>query len=524
MLSRKLTRRRFLGEASCAAVGSASLFSTLLNMKMANAAAAFNPNDDYKALVCLFLAGGNDSFNMLVPTDNSEYAEYQTTRSDLALSQGSLLKLQGTTDDGRSFGVHPVMPEVQQLYNSGSLAFVSNVGTLVEPTTKQGFETGTANLPVGLFSHIDQIAHWQTSVPDKRIGLGWGGRTADLLKSLNSNQSISMNISLSGTNTFQAGTSVVDYAIEAGGNGSIGINGYDNPIGALSVLKKSALESMLDLEYQSLFEQTFVNTTRMAINNNAQFSSAIANVPAFATQFSANGISKSFQMVAKTIAARQALGFKRQTFFIMFGGWDHHDEVLNNQQAMLTVVSKAIKEFNDVLIELGVHDKVTTFTASDFGRTLTSNGQGSDHAWGGNHMVMGGAVKGGKIYGNYPSLYLGNPLDVGEGRGSLIPTTSCDEYFAELAHWFGINKSELSTVFPNIGRFYDTASASLPVGFMGQGSSIPPTELPHKNYLPTILGDAAINAPLLTGIAAATAGMVSLRQRRMNENNEKMEA
>ena len=517
----KISRRQFLGEASCASVGSASLFSTLLNMRMANAAAAFettSADDDYKALVCLFFAGGNDSFNMLVPAGNAEYAEYQQTRSDLALSQGSLLPLNGTDNAGRSFGVHPSMPEVQGLYNNGDLTFVANVGTLVERTTKAAYESGAAKLPVGLFSHIDQIAHWQTSVPDKRTGFGWGGRTADLLKSLNDNQNISMNISLSGTNTFQAGTSVVDYAIEPRGNGSIAITGFDRPIETVDILKKAAIESMLDLEYQNLFEQTFKNTTKTAINNHSQFSSAIGAVAPFTTQFSANQISQSFQMVAKTIAARRALGFKRQTFFIMFGGWDHHDEVLNNQLAMLSVVSKAMGEFNAAMKELNVHDKVTTFTASDFGRTLTSNGRGSDHAWGGNHMVMGGAVNGNRIYGEYPSLFVDNPLDV--GRGSLIPTTSCDEYFAELALWFGVNSADLDTVFPNIDRFYTHQPNKTPVGFLGNNNSVPqvPTsavklrEVATKTHLKS---DPVANLSLgIAGLSALTAGAIAIRRRR----------
>ncbi|MCP4420655.1 MAG: DUF1501 domain-containing protein, partial [Chloroflexi bacterium] len=187
-------------------------------------------------------------------------------------------------------------------------------------------------------------------------------------------------------------------------------------------------------------------------------------------------LSNSLAMVAKTIAARETLGYRRQTFFVMLGGWDHHDEVLNNQVAMLSLVSKAMKEFRDAMVELGVHNEVTAFTASDFGRTLTSNGQGSDHAWGGNQMVMGGSVLGKRIYGDYPALYEDNPLDTGRGR--LIPTTSCDEYFAELALWFGVDPSDLSTVFPNIGRFYNTTSEELPLGFL--------KELAEKMYLPMI--------------------------------------
>ncbi|MEM7802521.1 MAG: DUF1501 domain-containing protein, partial [Chloroflexota bacterium] len=326
----KTTRRRFIGEASCAAVGSTSVFSTILNMQMANSMATdflqSGQQDDYKALVCLFLAGGNDSFNMLVPLESEDYREYQEIRSDLALAQNTMLPLKGTASDGKRYGIHPAMPEMQALFDSDDLALVANVGTLVEPTTKAGIESGMANLPVGLYSHNDQIEHWQTSVPDKRIGFGWGGRTADLLQSLNSNQNISMNISLSGTNTFQAGQSVVDYAIEPSGTGSIGIAGFDQPIGALDRLKRGAVESMLDLAYRDLFEQTFSNTTKMAIDNHAQFSGAISAVQPFTTQFSNNYVSRSFEMVAKTIASRQALGFRRQTLFILFGGWDHHDE------------------------------------------------------------------------------------------------------------------------------------------------------------------------------------------------------
>ena len=218
-------------------------------------------------------------------------------------------------------------------------------------------------------------------------------------------------------------------------------------------------------------------------------------------------------MVAKTIAARKTLGFKRQTFFILFGGWDHHDEVIKTQQAMLTVVSKAMKEFSNAMTELDINDKVTTFTASDFGRTLTSNGRGSDHAWGGNHMVMGGAVQGGRIYGDYPALYIDNPLDT--GRGALIPTISCDEYFAELAKWFGVSNADLDAVFPNIGRFYDTSSTSLPVGFMGNKIQTNPADLPHKQFLPMMI-NSGVAAPLATSAAAAAAGLLALRHRRIS--------
>ncbi|MEM9236701.1 MAG: DUF1501 domain-containing protein, partial [Verrucomicrobiota bacterium] len=365
-----MNRRKFLGQASCAAVTATPILSTLLNLKMANTAVAAPAGpDDYKALVCFFFAGGNDSFNMLVPTGSSEYSNYAATRSNLALAQNTLLPLNGT-HNGSTHGVHPAMPEVQSLYNSGKLAFVSNVGTLVEPVTLPSFVNGSAKLPAGLFSHADQIMHWQTSVPDQRGALGWGGRVADLLASCNTNERISMNISLSGTNTFQSGAQTVSYEIEAAGNGSIAPLPYaegENP--TIAALGQTAINSMMDAEYSNLFMKTFAQRNRSAMDASAEFSAAIAG-QTVNTVFSANQISQSFQMVAKTIAARKVLGMQRQTFFIMFGGFDHHDELLNSHAAMLPVVSKAMSEFDLAMTELGLNDKVTTFTASDFARTL----------------------------------------------------------------------------------------------------------------------------------------------------------
>ncbi|MEO1365738.1 MAG: DUF1501 domain-containing protein [Acidobacteriota bacterium] len=477
MTTYQTSRRRFLGQASCTAVGATSLFSSLINLRTAGAlaqprpvisTAAPLPGGDYRALVCLFLAGGNDSFNMLVPRGPAEHAEYATIRGDLALPASSLLPITPASSDGREFGVHPGMPEVQQLFNSGQLSFVANVGSLVEPTTKAGIVSGSANLPLGLYSHSDQIMHWQTSLPDQRASLGWAGRAADLLRASNADQTVSMNISLSGTNVFQSGSQVVSYAIQPTGNGSIGPAGYGSA-DPLNQLRTAAIDSLLDHQYQNLFMDTFAKSKRAAIDGHLIFSSAVGMVPPLATTFSQNSVSESFQMVARTIAARQTLGARRQTFFILFGGWDHHDEVLNAQADMLPIVSKALGEFHSALTELGVLNDVVTFTASDFARTLTSNGQGSDHAWGGHHMVMGGSVAGGDIYGAYPQLFAGNDLDTGRGR--LIPTTSCDEYFAELALWLGVSPSDLTTVLPNIERFHIPGSGP-PVGFLGGGAPI----------------------------------------------------
>ncbi|MEM9480276.1 MAG: DUF1501 domain-containing protein [Verrucomicrobiota bacterium] len=457
------SRRRFLGQASCASITATPVLSTLLNLQMTNSVvgAPSDPND-YKALVCFFFAGGNDSFNMLAPKGASEHAEYATTRSNQALPQSSILALNGT-HNGKTLGVHPGMPEVQSLYNSGKLAFVSNVGTLVENVTLERFNNGLAKLPAGLFSHSDQIMHWQTSVPDAPSSTGWGGRVADILSSCNTNTQISMNISLAGTNTFQSGAGTVSYEIEPTGNGSIALMPYaegEDP--TLAALGQTAINSMMDAQYSNLFQQTFAEKNRSALDASTAFSSAIA-AQTVNTVFSANRISQSFQMIAKTIAARNTLGMKRQTFFVLFGGFDHHDELLNNHAAMLPVISKAMSEFDTAMTELNLQNNVTTFTASDFARTLTSNGKGTDHAWGSNQMVMGGAVQGGQIYGTYPSLALGSDLDTGRGR--LIPTMSTDEYFAEIARWFGVSNVDLTSVFPNLTRFY-TPGAVPPVGFM----------------------------------------------------------
>ncbi|NIL99379.1 MAG: DUF1501 domain-containing protein [Acidobacteria bacterium] len=455
-----VSRRNFLGTASCAAVGSTALFSTVLDLGMFNVMAQTAPGD-YKALVCLFFGGGIDSFNIVVPSGPTEYAEYAQVRQDLALPQIDLLPIAPATPQGRQFGLHPNVPELQTLFANGDLAFLNNVGTLVEPMTLQQYRDGSVRRPLGLFSHSDQQMHWQTSIPDRRNASGWAGRMADVLGAVNNNQNIAMNISLSGQNTFQSGNITAHYTITE--NGSRGLRGYGGSSLADQV-KTDSVDSLLAMTYQHLFEQTFADRMRGAIDAHLEFSAAIAALPPLQTVFSQTRLSQEFRMVAQTIQARQTLGMRRQTFFISMGGWDHHDEVLVNQENMLPIVSAALSEFNAAMVELGVQNDVTTFTASDFGRTLTSNGRGSDHAWGGNHMIMGGAVRGADFYGQYPSLYLGNSQDTGRGR--LIPTTSTDEYFAELALWFGVARQDLEIVLPNIRRFYDPASPTTPLGII----------------------------------------------------------
>ena len=470
---KKMNRRQFIGQASCAAVGSTTLFSTLAQLLMTNAMAGPRSllNNDYKALVCVLLAGGNDSFNMLMPRGNDEYADYTATRTNLSIGQGNILPINPLTPDGKEYGVHPNMPDIQTLFENQELAFMANIGTLVEPIANvTEYYSGLKLRPLGLYSHSDQTEQWQTSVPQERDVSGWGGRMADIMQSMNDYNGISMNISLSGRNVFQSGETVLEYAISNDGTGAEGIEpiNFGHNRGFMNLIRDQAIDSLVANTYYDAFKSTFATQTRNAIEAQQIFSTAILNVPPFATNFSDHYLSENLEMIAKTIAAHQDLGQSRQIFFTYFGGFDNHGELLDSQVYLLDVVNNALSEFNAAMHELGLHDKVTLFTISDFARTLTTNGNGSDHAWGGNQIVMGGAVNGKEIYGQYPDLYLdGNDLNI-SSRGALIPTTSTDAFFAELALWFGLNSSDLPIVLPNIGNFYSPGDPDWPIGFLSQ--------------------------------------------------------
>jgi len=473
MNGQKISRRRFIGQASCAAVSSIPILSTLLNLKLAQDVAAVTApaNGEYRALVCLFLAGGNDSFNMLVPREASAYATYQTTRSNLALAPANLINIHpiGLPD----FAVHSGMPEVATLFDAGKAAFVANVGTLIEPVqNRTQVAQNLKRLPLGLYSHSDQIEQWQTSVPHSRSGIGWGGRMADLIKELNANQIVPMQISLDGSNVWQTGNTIAEYAITPSGptslNGySAGWTQYQDVQNAMS----AAVDSQLAQQYTNLLAQTFTTRKKQALDAYQAFANATANPLPAGVTFPNTYVGARLAMVAKTIQGHAALGAVRQTFFVQWGGWDHHDNVLDNQAYMLPQVSAAIGAFQNAMEAIGAAGNVTLFTASDFGRTLTSNSRGSDHAWGSNQLVVGGAVAGKRIFGQYPSLAINpdsgpeiNPLDTGRGR--FIPTTSCDEFFAELALWLGVKPTDLPLVLPNIGNFYNVNGGTPPVGFM----------------------------------------------------------
>ncbi|MFK8032187.1 MAG: DUF1501 domain-containing protein [Gammaproteobacteria bacterium] len=457
-----MKRRDFLTHSCSLGVAAATLSSTVLQLGLTRHAAA-QQSAGYRALVCVLLAGGNDSFNMVVPTDADQYGEYASIRSDLALPRESLLPLSGSGTGGRNYGVHPGMPELQSLYANGDAAIIANVGTLLEAFDAAAVENGVARLPLGLFSHADQINQWQTAVADGRIAQGWGGRVADVLAGANVNNGISMNISLSGTNVFQSGVNTNEYSIDATGNGVSGINNYDDGT-FFGDLRKRMIDDMLAIPRSNVLQREYSRRLRGAVDAGGEFATALASAPDIATAFSDNSFAQALRQIARVISVRDTLGASRQTFFITVGGWDHHDDVIENQAEKLPLISSGLQQFRDALVELDVFNDVTTFTTSDFGRTLTSNGKGSDHGWGGHHVVMGGGVNGGQMYGDYPLLAANSPLDV--GRGIYAPTTSVDEYFAELALWFGVAPSELDQILPGVRSFYSPESGGSPLGFL----------------------------------------------------------
>ena len=456
-----INRRKFIGQASCAAVGATSLMSTLTNFFLTNSAVAQNVDffNDYRALICFFMPGGNDSFNLLVPT-GAAYSEYSTVRGDLALPQNSLLPINPINDAGRPLALHPGATGLRDLFEDGNLSFISNVGSLVRPTTKTDYLNGY-QIPYGVFSHSDQQEQWQTSIPDVRSGLGWAGRVADMLNGVNKNTAVSMNVSIAGNNLWQVGNQVYPYTVSA--DGAVSLNGYGTN-NSSNILRKTAIDNLLAQEYHNVLEQTFTRVKRNALDAYDLFKTA-TDTPIPADNLGNGPLGKQLRQVAKTIAGRNILGVKRQIFYVQWGGWDFHDEVLVNMSEMIPVVSDAMKAFYDLLVAMGVENDVTTFSASEFGRSLTTNNRGSDHAWGGNQWIMGGAINGKRIYGQYPDLYEDGPLDTGRGR--FIPTTSVDELAAELALWLGVSKTDLPIILPNISRFYDINGVANPIGFMG---------------------------------------------------------
>jgi uncharacterized protein (DUF1501 family) len=449
------SRRTFFKHACCAAVGATGMLSTLSQLRAIGASAADSlgtgpdATGDYKALVCLFLQGGNDSNNVVVPIDPAGYNAYAAARTVLALPQDQLLAIKPAKySDGRSWSLHPSLPELQSLFGAGRLAILGNTGTLVQPTTLAQYKSG-ANLPPQLFSHIDQQTQWQSSVPDKPFTTGWGGRTADLLNAMNTNNQISMSISLTGNNSFQVGQTVSQYAVSP--NGAVVLNGSTSSPTSANGIRYKAQTDLLSVQEASLFQTAFAGLTGKSVNDSQVLTSALANAATLKTVFPATSTGGQLNMIARLISAGPSLGLRRQVFFAQLGGWDLHASEMTDHPGLLAEISQAMNAFYAATVELGVANAVTTFTASDFSRTFNTNGDGSDHGWGSHHFILGGAVNGGDIYGAMPSLAIGASDDTGRGR--WIPSTSVDQYSATLASWFGVSAANLPTVLPNLGRF-----------------------------------------------------------------------
>lgn len=453
-ISTHADRRAFLRRSRQLASLAGSPFA--LNLALMGAASAQGTQEaPYRALVCLNLGGGNDNSNTIVPRSGTPYADYARSRGALALPADTLRPVNLAGWSGPELGLHPSLARLQGLVNGGQAALVANVGTLTQALTQTQWNRGwpTVKVPYQLFSHSDQGREWQTGIPDGASRSGWLGRSADLLASMNSSAA-SICMSMAGSNMIQVGNEVVPYQMTAAG--PIQISKLDNPY---DVSTPALRQLLTDRNRTHVMERELTRIARRAIDNESQIRGAIAATASMAT-FGGGALGAQLRMVARMIAARSALGFRRQVFYVSHGGYDFHADLLKNHADRLAEVDAAVYQFYQTMAELGLGNQVTLFSMSEFGRSLQSNGDGADHGWGGHHFVVGDAVKGQRLYGQWPTVVLKGPEDAGNGR--LIPSTAVDQYAATLASWMGVGASELGrTVLPNLGRF-----ASSNLGFM----------------------------------------------------------
>ncbi|WP_347332866.1 DUF1501 domain-containing protein [Marinimicrobium locisalis] len=450
------SRRHFLRGCLGAAAGGAGLWATQARLQLA--LAQMPPTEDYKALVCIFLYGGNDSYNMVVPYSSAEYDVYKAVRNNLAIPQAELLPITPTQGGAVQYGLHPRMSQAQQLFADGRLAVLANAGALIAPVSKADYQNRAVPLPPQLFSHNDQQTFMQSLARDN-AKTGWAGRAADVMHSVNINQQLSMNISLSGSNIWQSGREVFPYSVS--GHGVETFKYFDEASDdSAEVTRAQVFRTLMEGASSHIFQREYAAIQQRAWALSGELISALDAQPPLSTAFpSESKLAMDLKMVAKLISAREALDVKRQVYFVGFGDFDTHGDQNNRQPALFQQLSEAMGAFNSAMDELQLADQVTAFTMTDFGRTLTSNGDGTDHAWGGHQLIMGGAVNGSALYGTMPELHLNSDDDIGEGR--IIPTTSIDQYGATLAHWFGLPSADFGGVFPNLGNF-----SQLDLGFM----------------------------------------------------------
>jgi len=459
------SRREFLIRTGCAAVGAAALNAGLKQFGLISALAETRAPLDYRALVCIFLSGGNDGNNMIIPLDATGLANYNSARSaaQLAIDSGTLLSITPASI-GTDFGLHPSLVELQGLFKDDKkLAVVANVGPLVQPLTRTDYQSG-APRPYQLFSHSDQVTQWQTARADTRVHTGWGGRTGDLTLSYNGSSSFPIVTSVAGQVIYGIGVNVNPLGISPAPtplNQVLVLSGFSGS--SESTARRTAYDSIRGLDTDVTMVAASSDATNQALTIGQQLSSD----PALTTVFPNSKLGNQLKQIAKLMKLNQtssALGLRRQIFFCQLGGFDTHQNQISNQSDLLIDLSQSMSAFYAATVEIGIPDSVTTFTLSDFGRTLQPSGSGvgsvgSDHGWGNHQFVLGGAVAGGDFYGVagsngsvFPTLQMGGPDDT-DSRGRWIPTCAVEQYAATLATWFGLAPADVATVFPLIGNF-----------------------------------------------------------------------
>lgn len=439
-----MNRRQFLATSIGATLGGMASFSTLASQLQLGQALSAHRFSDYKALVCIFLYGGNDSFNLLIPTDASSYQDYVSTRQTLAVPREQLIAL--NQSDAMPLAMPDAASALAGLFNNGRASFVTNIGPMLAPATKTELLNNDALQPPQLFSHNDQQALWQNGVMDTGTTSGWGGRIADLL--MDTDASLPLSFSLGGTNLFQSGRQAQHYVMNTDGVEQFG--GLDPQ----HHWNNHRIEHYLRILHAAddTFSRAYAQKLLAVRENNALLSEALADIPTTdVTYGTGENLAEQLQMIARVIQAQSVLGQRRQIFFASLGGFDTHDDQVNQLPRLQNILAEAMAGFDADLQARGMADNVVTFTQSEFGRTLTSNGDGTDHGWAGHQVIMGTPIQGGRIQGDVPEQVINSQNDLGDGR--MIPTTSIEQFGAQIAQWFGLGQSEIADVFPHYSRF-----------------------------------------------------------------------
>ena len=463
------SRRQFLRNAALTSIVGPAGAPFALNLATISAASAQTAPEDYRALVCIFMFGGNDQGNTVLATDPTSWAAYTAARSTAPSpivlpavgAAGAVLPIvPNTLQAGREFALHPSLTEIKTLFDAGRGAVIANVGPLIAPTTKVQYQARTVPMPANLFSHNDQQSTWQ-AFKAEGARVGWGGRMGDLFASTNAFATFTC-ISASGNAVWLSGQSTLQYQV--GSNGGVSIGGMTGGLFG-STAAANPLRAILTGDRANVFEKEHAKITERAITAQTTLNTSMlptATLNAIQPLPANNSLATQLQTVARIIGGRTALGAKRQVFFVSIGGFDTHDNQLPGHANLMARLGEAMAYFDRLMASPAINaaDKVTQFTASDFGRTLTSNGDGTDHGWGGHHFVVGAAVKGKDVYGRFPEIGVNTADDVGQGR--LLPVTSVDQYGGTLARWFGLTDGQIADIFPNLKNFGSAAN----LGFM----------------------------------------------------------